>query len=56
MRSISADTIPIRFWQIRYDQNRDPDTPTLPIISDSSNCQNFAYGTDATDCTLAVAC
>jgi len=23
---------------------------------DSSNCQNFAYGTDATDYTLAVAC
>lgn len=43
MRSISADMIPKHFWQIRYDQNHDPDTPTLPSISDSPNCQNFAY-------------
>jgi lipoprotein Spr len=44
MRSISADMIPKHFWQIRYDQNHDADTPTLPSVSDSPNCQNFAYG------------
>lgn len=43
MKSISADMIPEQFWRIRYDPNHDPDTPTLPSISDSPNCQNFAY-------------
>jgi lipoprotein Spr len=43
MKSISADMIPEHFWRIRYDQNHDPNTPTLPSISDSPNCQNFAY-------------
>ena len=42
-KSILADTIPEQFWRIRYDQNHDPNTPTLPSISDSPNCQNFAY-------------
>ena len=42
-KSISADMIPEHFWRIRYDQNHDPNTPTLPSISDSPNCQNFAY-------------
>jgi lipoprotein Spr len=43
MNSISADAIPPHFWQIRYDPNHDPDAPTLPDISQSPNCQNFAY-------------
>lgn len=43
MKSISADMIPEHFWRIRYDQNHDPNTPTLPSISDSPNCQNFVY-------------
>ncbi|MGY3545098.1 hypothetical protein ACVWZ4_000591 [Bradyrhizobium sp. USDA 4472] len=43
MNSISPDMIPKHFWDIRYDQNHDPNTPTLPSISESPNCQNFAY-------------
>lgn len=43
MMSISADEIPERFWQIRSDPNHDPNTPTLPDLSESPNCQNFAY-------------
>lgn len=43
MKSISADTIPEHFWQISYDPDHDPDTPTLPDLSESPNCQNFAY-------------
>ncbi|SFH96503.1 NlpC/P60 family protein [Bradyrhizobium sp. Gha] len=43
MKSISSDMIPEHFWGIRYDQNHDPNTPTLPSISESPNCQNFAY-------------
>ena len=43
MKSISAEMIPEHFWRIRYDQNHDPNTPTLPSISESPNCQNFAY-------------
>jgi hypothetical protein len=43
MKSISADMIPEYFWRIRYDQNHDPNTPTLPSISDSPNCQSFVY-------------
>ena len=35
--------IPQRFWDIRYDQNHDPDTPELKSIDESPNCQNFAY-------------
>jgi lipoprotein Spr len=42
-KSISADMIPEHFWRIRYDPNHDPNTPTLPSIYDSPNCQNFAY-------------
>ena len=44
MKSISAHMIPEHFWRIRYDQSHDPNAPTLPSISDSPNCQNFAYG------------
>lgn len=43
MKSISAEMIPEHFWRIRYDPNHDPDTPVLPSISESPNCQNFAY-------------
>jgi hypothetical protein len=43
MKHISADMIPGHFWRIRYDQNHDPNTPALPSISESPNCQNFAY-------------
>lgn len=43
MKSIPADEIPERFWQIRYDPHHDPDTPALPDLSESPNCQNFAY-------------
>ncbi len=43
MKSISADMIPEHFWRIRYDPNHDPNTTTLPSISESPNCQNFAY-------------
>lgn len=43
MKSISAGAIPERFWQIRYDPDHDPNTPTLPDLSESPNCQNFAY-------------
>ncbi|MDH2341165.1 NlpC/P60 family protein [Bradyrhizobium sp. SSUT77] len=43
MKGISADEIPERFWQIRYDPDHDPDTRALPDLSESPNCQNFAY-------------
>jgi len=43
MKNLSADMIPDYFWQIRYDQNHDPNTPTLPSLFESPNCQNFAY-------------
>lgn len=43
VKSISADMIPEHFWRIRYDQNHDANTPALPSICDSPNCQNFAY-------------
>lgn len=43
MKSISADMIPEHFWRVRYDPNHDPNTPTLPSMFESPNCQNFAY-------------
>jgi lipoprotein Spr len=35
--------IPQPFWDVRFDQNHDPDTPDLKSIDESPNCQNFAY-------------
>ncbi|MBR0835296.1 hypothetical protein JQ612_19095 [Bradyrhizobium manausense] len=43
IKSIAADMIPEHFWHLRYDPNHDPNTPTLPSICESPNCQNFAY-------------
>lgn len=43
MKTVSADMIPDHFWRIRYNQEHDPDTPILPSLSESPNCQNFAY-------------
>ncbi|UFW92237.1 C40 family peptidase (plasmid) [Bradyrhizobium barranii] len=43
MKTVSADMIPDHFWRIRYDQKHDRDSPTLPSLSESPNCQNFAY-------------
>lgn len=39
----TADVIPAHFWHIEFDQNHDRDSPILPSISRSPNCQNFAY-------------
>jgi hypothetical protein len=39
MKSISAGAIPEPFWRVEYDQSHDPDTPALPNLSDSANCQ-----------------
>jgi hypothetical protein len=41
MKHISEDMIAEHFWRIRYDQNHDPNTPTLPSISESQNCRNL---------------
>ena len=38
-----VSAIPQHFWDVRYDQNHDPDTPELKSIDESPNCQNFAY-------------
>ena len=38
-----VSAIPPRFWEIRFDQNHDPDTPDLKGLDESPNCQNFAY-------------
>ena len=43
MKTVSADMIPDRFWRIRYDQQHDAHSPTLQSLSESPNCQNFAY-------------
>jgi murein DD-endopeptidase / murein LD-carboxypeptidase len=40
---ITADMIPEQFWRIAYDQGHDPDSPVLPPLAESPNCQNFAY-------------
>jgi lipoprotein Spr len=39
----TTDTIPAQFWRIKYDQHHDGNAPHLPSISESPNCQNFAY-------------
>ncbi|MET4071563.1 lipoprotein Spr [Bradyrhizobium sp. S3.2.6] len=39
----TTDTIPAQFWRIKYDQDHDGSAPLLPSISESPNCQNFAY-------------
>jgi murein DD-endopeptidase / murein LD-carboxypeptidase len=44
MKHISEDMIAEHFWRIRYDQNHDPNTSTLPSISEGQNFRNFAYG------------
>ena len=38
-----ADVIPAHFWRIEYDQSHDRNSQVLPSISQSPNCQNFAY-------------
>jgi len=43
MDIVTADMIPERFWRIAFDQNHDRDSPVLPGLSESPNCQNFAY-------------
>jgi hypothetical protein len=35
--------IPERFWQVRYDQAHDPNSPELHPMAQGANCQNFAY-------------
>src|SRR6266540_3208285 len=37
------DAIPAQFWRVKYDQDHDGGAPLLPSISESPNCQNFAY-------------
>lgn len=39
----TADVIPAHFWHLEYDQNHDRNSPILPSILQSPNCQNFAY-------------
>ena len=39
----TSDAIPAQFWRIKYDQDHDGGAPLLPSISESPNCQNFAY-------------
>ena len=39
----TSDAIPAQFWRIKYDQDHDGNAPLLPNISESPNCQNFAY-------------
>ena len=42
MAAVVAD-IPERFWQVRFDQDHDPDSPDLSPMAQGANCQNFAY-------------
>lgn len=39
----TADMIPDHFWRIAFDQGHDRDSPLLPGLAESPNCQNFAY-------------
>ena len=39
----TSDAVPAQFWRIKYDQDHDGNAPLLPSISESPNCQNFAY-------------
>ena len=41
--ALGRDAIPEHFWRIAFDQNHDRDSPILPSLSESPNCQNFAY-------------
>lgn len=40
---ITPDMIPDYFWRIEFDRKHDRDSPDLPSIEESANCQNFAY-------------
>jgi lipoprotein Spr len=40
---IGREAIPEHFWRVEFDQNHDRDSPSLPDILESPNCQNFAY-------------
>jgi lipoprotein Spr len=42
MASIVSE-IPQRFWNVRYDLAHDFNAPVLKSLSESPNCQNFAY-------------
>jgi hypothetical protein len=42
LTTIIAD-IPEHLWQVRYDQDHDPDSPELCPMAAGANCQNFAY-------------
>jgi len=39
----TAEAIPPHFWHIAYDRDHDRESPVLPNLSQSPNCQNFAY-------------
>lgn len=41
--TLGPEAIPEHFWRIAFDQNHDRDSPILPSLAQSPNCQNFAY-------------
>lgn len=40
---ITTEMIPDDFWRIEFDRKHDRDSPNLPSVAESANCQNFAY-------------